>query len=342
MTIDRRTSMKLAGAAIVTSGTGLAAPLTAAPPATAPAAPSAIPPRFVRPDREWMVPVPGGRVYVRANGDLTGGKPPVVMVHGGPGGNHGGFLPALPLAAERAVILYDQLDCGLSDKPGDPANWVVPRFVAELEAIRSALDIDRWHVLGHSWGGTVALEYAAQRPAGLASVTLQGPLISTAAWMADAATLRARLPAAVQATLNACEGSAPPPAAQCDAAVEAFYARFWRLRPAPAWAIAYEKDHGLKLAANLYNAMWGPNEFRATGSLRDYDGEPLLKRIAAPALFLIGDSDEVTEETARRFTRETPGARLHVIADAAHRTQSDQPDAYIDTMGQWLREWDAA
>lgn len=327
--IDRRTSLKLAGAAMI------------APTAALADAPGGAP-AFVKPDRELMVPVPGGRLYVRINGDLAARCPPLVMIHGGPGGTHGGFLPALPLADDRAVILYDQLDCGLSDKPGNPANWIVPRFVAELEAIRAALGVTRWHVLGHSWGGAVALEYAARRPAGLASLILQGPLISTAAWMADAATLRAKLPPAVQATLDACEGPNPPAKRQCDAAVDAFYARFWRLRPPPGWATAYEKAHDLKLAANLYNAMWGPNEFRATGSLRDYDGEPLLAKVAAPTLFLIGDCDEVTETTARRFTAAAPGARLHVIADAAHRAQSDQPQAYVAAVGAWLKEHDPA
>jgi len=92
-----------------------------------------------RPTRELMVPVPGGRVYVRVNGDLSARRAPIVMIHGGPGGTHAGFLEALPLADERAVILYDQLDTGRSDRPDDPANWRVSRFVDELEAIRSAL-----------------------------------------------------------------------------------------------------------------------------------------------------------------------------------------------------------
>lgn len=319
--MDRRTTLAAAGAAMLAPASALADTDAAA---------------FVRPDREMMVPVPGGRAYVRINGDLNAKLPPIVMIHGGPGGSHGAFLPALPLAKDRAVILYDQLDCGLSDKPGDPANWVVPRFVAELEAIRTALGVDRWHVLGHSWGGTVALEYAARQPKELASLVLQGPLISTRAWMEDAATLRAMLPAKVQATLDACEGPYPPARPTCDAAVDAFYARFWRLKPLPAWAQAYEQRHGLKLAANIYNAMWGPNEFRATGTLADYNGEPLLKRITAPTLFLIGDSDEVTAETARRLTAETPGATLKIIADAAHRTQSDQPKAYLAALRDWL------
>ncbi|ARS25732.1 proline iminopeptidase-family hydrolase [Sphingomonas sp. KC8] len=321
--MDRRTTLAMAGAALLAPAAALAE-----------AAPN------IQPDREMLVPVPGGRVYVRINGDLAAPKPPVVMIHGGPGGSHGSFLPALPLAADRAVILYDQLDCGLSEKPGAPANWHIPRFVDELDAIRVALGVSRWHVLGHSWGGTIALEYAARHPRELASLILQGPLISTRAWMDDAAVLRAKLPSDMQAALDACEGPTPPAKAECDAAVDAFYARFWRLRPLPAWATAYEQKHGLKLAVNIYNAMWGPNEFRATGSLANYDGEPLLKRIAAPTLFLIGDSDEVTPETARRFTSETPGARLAILGDAAHRAQSDQPGAYVATLAEWLAKQD--
>jgi hypothetical protein len=138
------------------------------------------------PDREAMVPVEGGRIYVRVNGRLDGPRPPILMIHGGPGGTHAAFLNALPLADERAVILYDQLDSGRSDRPNDPANWRVARFVDEVDAIRRTLAIPRLHVLGASWGGTIALEYAARRPAGLASTILESPLVSTRSWLSDA------------------------------------------------------------------------------------------------------------------------------------------------------------
>ena len=121
---------------------------------------------LARPTRELMVPVEGGRVYVRVDGDLAGARAPIIMAHGGPGGTHASFLEALALAGERAVILYDQLDSGRSDHPNNPANWRVSRFVDELEAIRAALGVARWHMLGASWGGTIALEYGARRPAG--------------------------------------------------------------------------------------------------------------------------------------------------------------------------------
>ena len=154
----------------------------------APAATASLP-AFPAPERELMVPVPGGRIFVRVNGNATtkAGKLPVIFVHGGPGGTHVALLEALALADDRMVILYDQLDSGRSDQPNDPANWKVARFVAELEAIRAALGIGRWHVVGHSWGGTVALEYAAQRPTALAGLVLSSPLVSTRRWIAACA-----------------------------------------------------------------------------------------------------------------------------------------------------------
>lgn len=130
------------------------------------------PPVFPAPDKELMVPVEGGRIYVRINGRIDGPKPPIVVIHGGPGGTHGPLMDAVELSDDRAVILYDQLDSGRSDQPNNPANWTVSRFVNELDAIRTALGIKHWYVFGHSWGGTIALEYGARKPAALAGLIL--------------------------------------------------------------------------------------------------------------------------------------------------------------------------
>lgn len=292
-------------------------------------------------EQTLRVQTPGGGIFVRVDGDLAAPATPVLMIHGGPGGNHAGFLPALPLARDRAVILYDQIDCGLSDKPGDPANWTMDRFVEEVAAIRDALGVRRWHVLGHSWGGAIAVAYAAAHPGQVASLILQGPLISSPVWMEDAAVLRSFLPAEVDATLTACEGPNPPSATVCKAAVEAFYARFWRLRPIPGWMRDYERRHGMQLAEQLYRTLWGPTEFQATGTLATLDLTPQLPAIACPTLFLIGDSDEVLPATARRFADQVADARVQLIAGAAHRIQSDQEDAWRAAIAGWLQEHDA-
>lgn len=296
------------------------------------------------PDRETMVGVDGGRIYVRINGDLRGPRPPLLMVHGGPGGSHAGFLNALPLADERAVILYDQLDSGRSDAPNDPANWRVERFVGEVDSIRRALGLERLHILGASWGGTIALEYGARRPPGLASTILQSPLVSTRSWLADANLLVGQLPPDVQTTIAACERpESPPPRAACDGATDAFYARFLRRLPARSANRAYSEALPVPFNTRIYEAMWGRTEFVSTGSLRTYDGEPLLARLDGPrTLFVVGQHDEARPATVHDFAVRTPGSAFAVIEDSAHAIFNDNPDALLATLRRWLGKHDAA
>ena len=331
MTVSRRAVLGGMGAAVVTAG-----PAGRALAATA----------YLAPTREAMLKVPGGRVYVRVNGDLGGPRPPLVIVHGGPGGTHGSYLPALALADERAVILYDQLDSGRSDWPQDPANWTVRRFVDELEAVRTGLGVRRWHVCGHSWGGTVALEYGARHmhaPADpLAGLVLASPLISTRSWIADADALRATLPEPTRGVLVACDTPAPPAPAACDAATAQFYAAFNRRgRPSPA-VDAYQRERsGRGFDARLYEAMWGRSEFSANGTLRDYDGEPLLYRLdGARTLFLVGQYDEARPATAALFAGRVPGADYGVVPGAAHSLFTDRPMETVAMLRGFLARHD--
>ncbi|MEH3035108.1 MAG: proline iminopeptidase-family hydrolase [Sphingomonas adhaesiva] len=296
---------------------------------------------YPAPTREAMLPVPGGRVYVRVNGDLAGPRPPLVIVHGGPGGTHAGYLDALALADERAVILYDQLDSGRSDHPNDPANWRVARFVDELEAVRRGLNVARWHVCGHSWGGTIALEYAARRAPAMASAILASPLVSTRSWIADADALRRELPGETQAALATCDTPAPATAAACEAGTAEFYRRFNGREPDPPGLRDYARANGRGFNARLYETMWGRSEFVATGSLRDYDGEPLLARLdGARTLFMVGQYDEARPVTSLRFAARVPGAELAVIPGAAHGTFTDRPDETIATLRAWMHRHD--
>ncbi|MFT4254769.1 MAG: proline iminopeptidase-family hydrolase [Caulobacter sp.] len=307
-------------------------------------APTGGPNAFPPPDRALKVEVPGGRVHVRINGALDGPLAPVVFVHGGPGGTHAGFLDALALSDQRAVILYDQLDSGLSDHPMNPANWIVPRFVDELEAVRAGLGVSRWHVVGHSWGGTVALEYGARRPPALAGLCLASPLVSTRSWIADAQTLRDDLPAPVRDQLVRCEApppAPPPPKQACAAATDAFYAAFLTREPPSPAHRAYRPPGDRGFNETLYRAMWGPTEFSATGTLKTYDGEPLLDRLdGGRTLFMVGQYDEARPVTAERFARRVQGAELSVIPGAGHATFTDRPQETVAVLRQWLRRQD--
>jgi proline-specific peptidase len=312
---------------------GLAAGLVAAP---------AFARDLNRPTRELMVPVEGGRIYVRVDGDLSARRAPIVMIHGGPGGTHASFLEALALADERAVILYDQLDSGRSERPNDSTNWRVSRFVDELEAIRYALGLARWHVLGASWGGTVALEYGARRPAALRGLALASPLISTKSWLADAAALIDQLPPAIRDELERCGAlTLPSPPSSCDGPTTAFYAAFNRREPSAADVTAY-RGQGGGSNPDLYRAMWGASEFVSTGTLRDYDGEPLLAKLEGKrSLFLCGQYDEARPVTTGAFAARVPGAEFAVIPGAAHGLFNDRPAETVALLRAWLARQDA-
>lgn len=299
------------------------------------------PARYPPPTLEKMVPVEGGRVYVRVNGDLAGPKPPVVIAHGGPGGTHGAYLDALALGDERAVILYDQLDSGRSDWPQDPRNWRVARFVDELDAIADALGVARWHVLGHSWGGTIALEYGARRPPRLQSLVLASPLISTRSWIADADALRRELPPAVRDELTRCAPLAAPLPTSCDAATDAFYAAFNGREVPSDGMLAYRSAADRGYDERLYRTMWGPSEFAVTGSLKEYDGEPLLAKLdGRRTLFIGGQYDEARPATLAGFAARAPGAEHAVVPGAAHGFFNDRPQETLGLLRGWFARHD--
>ena len=111
------------------------------------------------------------------------------------------------------------------------------------------------HVLGHSWGGTIALEYGARRPRELAGLVLASPLVSTRSWIADANALRGQLPQDVQAALSKCDPPAPITTA-CETATNVFYQNFNGREPRADAYNAYIAAHPpLGLNKKLYEGM---------------------------------------------------------------------------------------
>lgn len=145
----------------------------------------------------------------------TNGKLPLLVLHGGPGFPHD-YLEDLARLADggRVVVFYDQLGCGRSDHPDDPSLWVMDTFVEEVSVVREALGLDRIHLLGHSWGGWLALDFALGRPAGLESLVLASTCASLPAFAAETRRLKESLPPDVQEVIDRheAEGTTDDPA----------------------------------------------------------------------------------------------------------------------------------
>ncbi|GAC27773.1 proline iminopeptidase-family hydrolase [Brumicola pallidula] len=294
---------------------------------------------YAQPDQELMVAVEGGKVYVRVNGIISKKTIPAVFIHGGPGGTHNSFAGILSLADERPIILYDQLDSGKSEQPNDPANWRVERFVEELEAVRLKLGAERWHLVGHSWGSAIALEYTARYPQHVASTVIGGTYISTPHWITDANLLVQKAAKKVKLTLGACETKTPPPESECDKAYTALYSQFYETVAPSKEAVAYAAQIGGN-GSNpvIYNAMWGPSEFTSTGSLKTYDAVQLLQQIdGKQTMFLVGQYDSARIDTVQDYVTLTPGAELGVVPGAAHGFFRDRPIATEAILRGWFK-----
>ena len=281
---------------------------------------------------QGFIEVPGGPVWYRVSG--TGPGIPLLVLHGGPGGRICGYSRLDILGNERLIVRYDQLGSGRSGRPDDPSLWTVERFVEELHTVRQQLGLDEMHLLGHSWGGSLAAAYVLEKGTdGIASVILSSPLLSTRMWIEDANFLRSQLPEDVQRTLTEHEQAGTTDSDEYQAASDVFYERhvFGGER-----AESPPECDGAPPGRFVYETMWGPTEFHATGTLIDFDVTDRLHEIDVPVLFIAGQFDEARPETVAEFQKLIPGSKLMVILDAAHGTLSKKPDEYRSILESFL------
>ena len=286
--------------------------------------------------REGHLQVEGGRIWYARMGD--GPATPLIVVHGGPGVGSFYLKPFAALGDERPVIRYDQLGAGKADHPTDTAVFTLERAVRELQSLRDSLGLTEVHLYGHSWGAMLVQAYMGTRPAGVRSVILSSPLVTTAQWASDADSLKTTLPDSIQATIARHEAAGTTDAPAYQAAAAEYYARYLRRKPrrSPADADSTSRMMG-KL---VYEYMWGPSEFRATGTLKNFDATAWLRELRVPTLFIAGEHDEATPASTARFARLVPGAEFVMVPDAAHMTENDNPEFLLRTVRDFLRRVD--
>ncbi len=287
---------------------------------------------------EGYVEVTGGKIWYKVIG--SGSGIPLIAIHGGPGGRSCVTISGYSLLAdERPVIIYDQLESGNSDRPGDTTLWKLERFVEELTLLRKALKVTDYHILGSSWGGAIAIEYMlTQDTTGVQSVIFSGPALSTKQWIKDAKVLLSRLPKNLQDTIQKYEELGDFNSSAYLAATDSFYSRYLTRREWPPKATTNDCENVPGFNAEIYNYMWGPSEFTMTGTLWDFDRVDDLHKISQPVLFIIGEYDEVLPETALEFQKRTPHSELKITRNAAHSQMGDQPELYTEAIRQFLNK----
>ncbi|WP_160726073.1 proline iminopeptidase-family hydrolase [Bacillus sp. USDA818B3_A] len=286
---------------------------------------------------EGFIEVTGGKVWYQKFDD-NGKGTPLLVLHGGPGSSCFSLQGLKELSIDRPVILYDQLGCGRSDRPINNHLWEIERFVEEVGQVREALHLEKVHILGHSWGTTLAAAYALTRPVGIESIIFSSPCLSAPMWEQDQRRNLKKLPLDVQETIIRCEENGTMDSKEFEAAIEVFGKHFVnRLEKNPEWLEQRPREYR---NAEIYNIMWGPSEFTVLGNLKEFDCTQQLKELNCPTLYTCGRYDEATPESTEYFSRLTPNSKFHVFEKSAHMAYIEEPAEYLSVMGDFLRTID--
>lgn len=245
-----------------------------------------------------------------------------------------GFAP-VPGGRVWYRVVGDGLGAGRSDQPSDTTLWRIERFMAELDSVRAHLGLREIHLLGHSWGTMLATDYLLARPTGVLSVIMASPALSAERWEQDADTLILALPDSFQQAIRAAEAAGDFSTPAYQAATSALYALYLSRRGGPGRDSTFAS-----FGASLYQYMWGPSEFTATGTLRGYARTGRLGELQLPVLYTTGKSDEARPSTVEYHRSLTPGAEFALIPGSGHLTSIDAPDAFADTVSRFLRSVD--
>ncbi len=281
--------------------------------------------------RQGYIDVGAGNVWYESIGEGT----PLLLLHGGPGASSDYLKPLMILAQDGyQVVRYDQLGSYMSDKPDDLTLWQVPRFVEEVETVRTAFGFESMHLLGQSWGSFLALEYALHHQDRLRGLILASGAASTAECVAGMNSLRAQLPQETQTILEKYEASGETSNPEYLAAMDVLYHRhLCRLDPYPE----VFQESMERMALPVYTTMWGPNEFTCTGNLQSWDRTDRLGEISVPTLITVGRYDEVTPSCAETMHKGIPGSNRVLFENSSHSAHLEEPKAYLDTVRRFLR-----
>jgi proline iminopeptidase len=292
-----------------------------------------------------MIPVttPAGdfRVWTKRTGSNPAVK--LLLLHGGPGATHEYFLgfDAFLPAAGVEYYYYDQLGSGWSDQPDDPSLWSIDRFVDEVEQVRRALglDADNFFLLGQSWGGILAIEYALRHQEHLKGLVISNMMASVPAYNAYAESVL--IPGLDQATVAEikrmeAQGLTDDPRYDELLMSEHYVKHVLRL-PAEQWPEPVVRSFS-RINKSIYVPMQGPSELGASGTLAEWDRVADLGRIDVPALVIGGAHDTMDPDHLRDMAARLPqGSYLH-CPTGSHLSMYDDQQTYMTGLVEWLTE----
>ena len=296
-----------------------------------------------------MIPIhtPQGdfRVWTKRVGNNPTLK--LLLLHGGPGATHeyfeafDSFLPAQGIE----YYYYDQLGSYYSDQPEDMAPFLsIDHYVNEVEQVRQALGLNRddFCVLGHSWGGILAIEYALKYPQHLKCLVVSNMMSSIPAYNRYAHdVLMPQMDPAALKEIQALEAAKKYDEPRYEELLLPFYEAHALRRPAAEWPEPVVRSLIRHLNKKVYVPMQGPSEMGASGILVDWDRTKDLKKIAVPTLVIGAQHDTMDPKYMQMMSRQFPNGEYLYLPNGSHMAMYDDQQAYFDGLLTWLHTVEA-
>jgi len=270
----------------------------------------------------------------------------LLLLHGGPGATHEYFECMESFLPQEGIefIYYDQLGSAYSDQPKDKDLWVTERFVDELEQVRTALGLNRdnFYLLGHSWGGIVAMEYALKHQDNLKGLIISNMMSSAPDYDRYANEVLAKgMDPNVVKQIRAFEakGDFENPK-YMELLFTNYYVKHILRLPLEEWPDPVNRAFN-KLNHDIYVLMQGPSEFGISGRLEKWDRSKDLPQITVPTLVIGAQYDTMDPEHMKWMSTQVRNGSYLYCPNGSHMCMYDDQETYIRGVVKFIKAVDA-
>ncbi len=270
----------------------------------------------------------------------------VLLLHGGPGATHEYFeaLDSYFPGAGIEYYYYDQLGSAFSDQPDEPSLWDLPRFVDEVEQVRQALHLNRdnFDLLGHSWGGLLAMEYALKYQQNLKALIISNMVPSIPEYNRYAhAVLMPAMDPKVLAQIQALEAAGKYDDPRYESLLmEHFYVDHILRMPGDQWPNPVVRAFN-SINKRIYIPMQGPSEMGSSGKLEKWDRTADLHLIEVPTLAIGARYDTMDPAQMQRIARTVKHGRYLFCPNGGHMAMYDDQAVYMAGLIRFIRDVDS-
>ncbi len=287
-----------------------------------------------------QTPIGNFKVWTKRFGNNPSIK--VLLLHGGPAFTHEYFECFESFFPKEGIEFYeyDQLGSYYSDQPKDSSLWTVERFVDELEQVREALGLNNsnFYLLGNSWGGMLAMEYALKYQDNLKGLIISNMMASIPDYEKYNGVLRNKMRKSLLDSMEVFEkkGDFKNPQYQEMVFNEYYTKHLCRL---PEWPEPLLRS--LKhLNEEVYVMMQGPSEFKVGGRLLTWDRKSDLPKIAVPTLMIGAQFDTMDPEHMKWMSTQVKNGRYLYCPNGSHCSFWDDQEHYFPGVIQFIRAVD--